>query len=76
MAANGTMLTASHTALRVPGSRNQLELRTVSSGVDSRINTRASVRSAAKTIPATAAARGVVSSGRHDRLIGLHGFRA
>ena len=40
--ANGTMLTASHTALRVAGSRNQLKLRAVSSGVDSRINTSAS----------------------------------
>ena len=72
--ANGTMLTASHTALRLVGSRSQPELCAVSAGVDSRINTSAEPRSNEKTIPATAAARGVVSAGPRDRLIVVHGL--
>ena len=61
--ANGTMLTASLTAFRLAGSRDQPTLCTMSTGVDSRINTSASPRSSEKTIPATAAARGVVRRG-------------
>ena len=53
-----------HTALRLDGSRSQPKLCAVSAGVDTRINTSANPRSTEKMIPATAAARGVVKTGR------------